>query len=116
MAVIDLAKLVSMRLQQVFSRDSPVKVGVVDMGNAPLTPDRIYVSLDRLGDTVATLGTDQFLQVESVNMNGTLKIAIRNLFAGNEDELIGGPIDGIQSLDRKSTRLNSSHVKISYAV
>src|SRR3989442_9078355 len=39
--------------------------------------------------------------------------------AGHEREPDSGPLDGIESAhepDRKSTRLNSSHVRISYAV
>src|SRR5699024_11880224 len=34
--------------------------------------------------------------------------------AGERNQYWGGYLDGIEDLDRKSTRLNSSHVSISY--
>src|SRR5690606_40857610 len=36
--------------------------------------------------------------------------------SGGSDDLIAGGCVGVEPEDRKSTRLNSSHVKISYAV
>src|SRR3712207_7118932 len=41
----------------------------------------------------------------------------REVYAGETDEASGtGSTDAVGSLDRKSTRLNSSHANISYAV
>src|SRR5690606_41938580 len=67
-----------------------------------------------LGDTV------QFLDGTNINVtrNGndlTIGTAA-NLTADSLTINNGGPVLGSTGIDRKSTRLNSSHVKISYAV
>src|SRR5215475_13142080 len=49
--------------------------------------------------------------------NSSLGIASPRLRAGRPlDGRVGGRLLGLADRDRKSTRLNSSHVKISYAV
>src|SRR5690606_41648687 len=42
--------------------------------------------------------------------------ALERQLRHDQVELVNGAVDFLQALDRKSTRLNSSHVKISYAV
>src|SRR2546430_13346329 len=54
-----------------------------------------------------TLFRSARLRIELVDISGLLE---------DENAAVGGRVEGLHVVDRKSTRLNSSHSQISYAV
>src|SRR5690554_7340321 len=82
--------------------DGTVTVGISDHAQEALG-DIVFVELPEVGRTLAL--RDEFGVVESVK-------AASDLYA----PVAGEVIEVNEALDRKSTRLNSSHVRISYAV
>src|SRR5690606_40036483 len=94
----------------------------------PTSPLFPYTTLFRSAHRVSaassrsTLLTTSFLNpdntLSTVVMNPTDKEIAYNFYVGSDSAQLSIPAHAIQTLvqDRKSTRLNSSHVKISYAV
>src|SRR3712207_7579514 len=63
------------------------------------------------------LATNKFNEALSQSRNGRVSFALFNQFQAQlSDEVQGALFGNVGSLDRKSTRLNSSHANISYAV
>src|SRR3712207_7643507 len=73
-----------------------------------------YTTLFRSGDVLqgAPLGVGGGAQ--EVQRGGRVGLQRHRRAAGGPDH--GGPAAGVGTVDRKSTRLNSSHANISYAV
>src|SRR5690606_22362780 len=90
-----------------------VQPGVV-MGEPDDWEEESHASIDRLARLIVTIELHIHLPV-------SCKVArrVRAVEAGNElrrrGDAVTGAGDLLPGLDRKSTRLNSSHVKISYA-
>src|SRR5690606_40350767 len=101
-------------------RRRPIQIKVIQPGRAGSHKDVFVVEHDDRGDA-----GDPFIErrlqyaLIRVDLQGEQSVCgahqqMVNLYRGNRPKLLRGNlnIDG----DRKSTRLNSSHVKISYAV
>src|SRR5690625_6466868 len=71
---------------------------------------------DRLGDVLLDIVRGAFLGVPAdlADHHDDVGLGVRLEFADRVD--VGGADDRVPAEDRKSTRLNSSHVAISYAV
>src|SRR5690625_7504573 len=76
------------------------------------TDQALQTAVQRRPDVQATQSTYEAAQagIDSARANFDPKIALMGVTAGGNSQL------NIQGLDRKSTRLNSSHVAIAYAV
>src|SRR5690606_41421085 len=74
----------------------------------------------RPSDLCARYGGEEFVAIlVDADSNTAMEIAEnirRNAAAARPHSAAGEPLNYTVSIDRKSTRLNSSHVKISYAV
>src|SRR5690625_7092628 len=95
--------------------------GHIDAASAPLR-DSLVAATDKLGsipELVLHGGGNSSVKVDWVSVTG--KTVPTLLVKGSGHDMAGitaagfAPLD-LQRVDRKSTRLNSSHVAISYAV
>src|SRR5690606_39719984 len=71
--------------------------------------------VEHVGVGLAGEGTDDLAHAPGLEQRGQAGVAIARIVV-DDDEVFGAMGDKAIDEDRKSTRLNSSHVKISYAV
>src|SRR5690349_8691476 len=112
-ALQDLNQLLTTTLQFINKNGEVLTHDVnnlADVTNAILQPDSLN-GLETALHVFPTLGAN-LMNIVSPNTGGVMGLLTINNFA-NPLQLI---CSGIQAGDRKSTRLNSSHVEISYAV
>src|SRR5690349_2627566 len=79
-------------------------------------PDDRYQSAAEFGEALRPFGGTEAASLPAIRVAGPQVVVERPQIGGGDSPTVVGSSSGLGVLDRKSTRLNSSHVESSYAV
>ena len=86
MTVVDLEEAIVFYLRKFLSSERPPEVGVIDVGRPLDLADRVDVLLNRAHQRVGMLGDDKSVDIDSVDVHGTVFKARGDFLSRNQNE------------------------------